>query len=240
MQPVFLAIIMPWGRVGSNLLVAQLRDSLPSDATKIVNEPLNVVKDADEQLDRVREFYAGHDEVTQLVASKHGLKAILDPKRFGQFFEQLGMHVLRHRRDNLVKVAVSQQRAELYAKHSAENEGKAMWGVRRGKKPLGPVDLDPDGFVAALETTVAAQEKFDAFHPDCSTYDLEYETLKADPVAVGRDVLRWLGLEPRREIELRFDKATPEKLSDAVPNLDALRRASAKAGFGHLDAQFDE
>ncbi|NNC73752.1 MAG: hypothetical protein HKN78_12885 [Sphingomonadaceae bacterium] len=231
---------MPWGRVGSNLLVAQFRDSFASRMTRIRNEPLNVIKDADEQLGWLRDFYGERNDDELLVASKHGLLSIADIDAFSGFLVEQGIRLIRHRRDNLVKVAVSQQRAELYARHSTEEDGKARWGVLRGEKPLGTVDLDPAEFVRTLRYVSEAQSKFDAFRPDCPTYDLEYETLKADPVAVGRDVMQWLGLDPQREIKLRFDKATPEKLRAAVPNLDTLRRASADAGFADLDAMFDE
>lgn len=239
-SPARLAVIMPWGRVGSNLLMAQLRDSFPSRATRISNEPLNLIKGRKEQSRWMHSFYSEASEDELLVASKHGLLAIEDVDDFAGLCEMLNICVLRHHRRNLIKVAVSQQRAELYATRSAEQDGKAQWGVLKGKAPLGAVALDPGIFVETLCRVAAAQEKFDAFAPDCPTYELEYETLRSDPLGTGRDVMRWLGLEPQREIALRFDKATPDRLVDAVPNLDTLRAAAAGAGFADFEPMFDE
>ncbi len=239
-QPKRLALMMPWGRVGSNLLVSQLKTSFSSKRIRFANEPLNRTAEFSAQLTWFRDFYTAGSDTEALVGSKHAIRIFSDRDRLADLFAELGLMLVRQRRANFVKVAVSQLRAKLYADHTKQQTGRALWGVYKGQKALPPLPLDAEAFLAVIGEIAAADEILMAFAPDCHTYDLEYETLKADPGAIARDVLAWLELTPDRESELRFDKATPDRLAEAVPNLEELRKAALANGFADLEPMFDE
>lgn len=239
-RPKRLALMMPWGRVGSNLLVSQLKTSLFSKRIRFANEPLNRTREIAHQLSWLRDFYAPGSDAEVLVGSKHAIRIFSDRERLADLFAELGLMLIRQRRANFVKVAVSQVRAKLYADHTKDLTGRALWGVHKGNKPLLPLPLDAEAFMAVIGEIAAADEMLMAFSPACRTYDLEYETLKAEPEATARDVLAWLDITPDRETEVRFDKATPDRLAEAVPNLDELRKAVLANGFAHLEPMFDE
>lgn len=237
-RPARLALLMPWGRVGSNLIFSLLRDSFAGSEVRLANEPLNRIADARAQADWFRDFYAAAGD-ERLIASKHGYRAFADPAALAPLFGELDIAVARLRRANFVKVAVSQLRAELYAAETEKRHGRALWGVRKGDEPLPPVALDPGRFVEVLGAVTSSDAALRQFAPAARVFDLEYESLRADPQRALDDLLGWLGVEPGRRADVRFDKATPDDLASAVPNLDALRHAVREAGFAELDPMFD-
>src|SRR5215469_603882 len=112
-------LLMPWGRVGSNLLLSILQKSAPM---KVNNEGLNRLRTAADQESWFRAFYETGKEPAshQHIGSKQNLLAIRDLAGFSQLLLENQVRIVRLRRDNLVKAAVSQMRAEQYAEHTAE------------------------------------------------------------------------------------------------------------------------
>ncbi len=139
-------IMTPWGRVGSNLLLNSFGQLIGRIPRRLVNETLNRFPGADDQLAWIRAFYTV-DDGAPLVGSKQNILALADRERVGGLLAELEISLIRLRRDNLVKVAVSQLRAEIYAQRSKSETGVAAWGVRPNRQPLGPETLDPARFV---------------------------------------------------------------------------------------------
>lgn len=236
--PAKLLVLMPWGRVGSNLLVMMLQDSLPDGSVKFANEPIIRQKRAELQTAWLETHFAAAAPDLALVACKSSIRATADIGQLARDCERLGLSLLRHRRINLVKVAVSVLRARLYAERTKGPDGRCHWGVLRGASPLPPVALDPDAFVSALRNAGRADDTLAQFAPACPTFDLTYAELQADPRKATRRVLDWLGLAATREARPRFVKATADDLAKAVPNLDELRRAAGAAGLERYDGMF--
>lgn len=230
--------MMPWGRVGSNFLSSLINNSFDKRAVHFVNEPLYEMRDAARQEAWFREFYRDAGDA-RLIASKHALRALEDRAATGRLFAELGLSLLRMRRANIVKVAVSHERARLYATQSEQLTGKARWGVRRGETPLPPTPLDPQSFVETLALVHREDDALRDFQPDCPIYDLDYEALVADEPQILREIFAWLDIAPDRRPGTLFVKATPDDLGEAVPNLDELRRAARESGFEALDPMFD-
>lgn len=237
--PARLLIQMPWGRVGSNLLVMMLQDSLPAGTTDIANEPFLQIKQADAQSAWLEAHFGEPPDGPMLVGCKNSMRATADADRLARDIERLGLSLLRHRRRNIVKVTVSVLRARLYAERALAEAGEKKWGVARGEDPLPPAPLDPESFVPALRNAGRADAALQAFAPDCPTHDLDYETLHGDPEAVTAEVLAWLGLDAARPARPRFAKATADSLAEAVPNLAELRAAANAAGLERYDRMFE-
>ncbi|MEQ9661237.1 MAG: hypothetical protein RLN87_01660 [Parasphingopyxis sp.] len=233
-----LVIMMPWGRVGSNLLSSLIKGSFDSGTVRFANEPLYQMRDKAKQEAWFRGFYQPEAN-ERLIGSKHALRALEDRDATARLFEELELPVLRMRRDNIVKVAISQERAKLYARRSERETGKAMWGVRKGEDPLPPTPLDAEEFVDTLALVAAEDKALAAFRPDCPLFDLDYETLVASEGKTLAAIFDWIGIAPDRAPQERFVKATPDDLAKAVPNIAELRNAAAKAGLERLDPMFD-
>ena len=229
----------PWGRVGSNMFMGVIKQLARDRVGKYDNERLNEISGADEQERWLTEFFSETEEL-ELIGSKQNILSIREPRTVGRILRDHGVSLIRMRRANVLKVAVSQLRAEIYARKTLAQNGTAMWGVRSGRVPLGPSELDPRRFLTAVKTAKSADEKILAFRPDLPTLDIDYRELQADPGRIVRYACRWLGLDVGGEVSPGFIKATPDDLATAVPNLAELRTALAQSRMAALAPMFDE
>ena len=232
-------IMTPWGRVGSNMFMDSIKQLARDRTGKFDNEKFNELTNAADQLSWMTGFFSEIDG-WRLIGSKQNILSIRDPRTVGMALRDLGVSLIRMRRANVLKVAVSQLRAEIYARKTLAQNGTAKWGVRLGQQPLGPAELDPRRFLTAVKIARDADERLVAFRPDLPTLDIDYRELQADPARIARYACRWLGLDVSSGISPRFIKATPDDLALAVPNLAELRAALGQSRMAALIPMFDE
>jgi hypothetical protein len=226
-------IVMPWGRVGSNLVLAGIqrraRRSYGAEGFDIANEPLNRIKGSDAQMGWLREHYAERDGLF-LVGSKQAVRAMTDPTTIAAECRTLDVQLILMHRRNLVKAAVSQMRAEQYAEKTLMETGRAQWGVRPGSDGLGPSAIDPDELLERVEIMdQATHALFDVFgrHPHLS---VAYEEILADAHATIDRVSMALELH-LAPIELAFQKATSSALRDDVTNFGQIEERLAASRY---------
>lgn len=239
MAGVTFFIMTPWGRVGSNLLFNSLGQVIGSMARKFVNENFNLLRDPEAQLAWTRAFYA-HQDGTPLIGCKQNILSVADRSALGELLAELAVPLVRLRRANILKVAVSQIRAEIYAAQSRERTGVAVWGVRTDAQPLGAVELDANRFLQVATRAREADDMLTAFAPATPTLDLEYRQLQSGDDQAAEQVCGWLGLTVSQKARAFFVKATPDSLAAAVPNLASLRAALAASPLADLEPMFDE
>jgi len=220
MSTVRFMLLMPWGRVGSNLLLAILRQSAPM---KLANENLNGLRTHDEQARWFEEFYEVEAQAPSraFIGSKQSTMALRDVPAMTAMMRAAGLRVVRLRRDNLFKAAASQMRAEQYAEKMRRETGTASWAIKQGQPLLGPSVLDPDLLVkriGMMERTHGALMQ--AFAPH-EVLDVEYEAINAGLPAVVEQVRRHLGIA-QKPFDVPFVKATPDDLESAIVNYDAV------------------
>jgi len=232
-------IMTPWGRVGSNLLFNSIGQVVGATSRKFVNENFNLLRDAAAQLAWTRAFYTDK-EGPPLIGCKQNILSVGDREALGELVADLGVPLIRLRRANILKVAVSQLRAEIYAARSRERTGVAAWGVRSDSEPLGPVELDAGRFLRVASHARRADDLLARFSPATRTLDLEYRQLQGGDNQAAEQVCGWLGLSVTQKARPFFTKATPDDLAAAVPNLTNLREALAASPLADLDAMFDE
>ena len=232
-------IMMPWGRVGSNLLFSSLSQVVGRIARKFANENLNRLRDPDDQLAWTRTFYTAEDN-PPLVGCKQNILSIGDRDKMSDLLAELAVPLIRLRRDNVLKVAVSQLRAEIYGARSLERTGVRVWGVRRDHEPLGPEPLDATRFLEVAAHARLADGMLDSFSPATRTLDIEYKQLQGGGDQAAEQVCEWLGLAVSRKSRPAFVKATPDDLARAVPNLESLRQALLESPLRDLEWMFDE
>lgn len=212
---------MPWGRVGSNLLVAIVKRATRA---KLNNEGLNQLRTPSEQEAWFRNFYelnAARPSRTY-IGSKQNLLAIRDLHAFSVLLKTAEVRIIRMRRENVIKTAVSQMRAEHYAQKMREETGSARWALTHDDPILGPVRLDPDIFFRRVGLIDSLQRKLMEAFPNDGVLDIEYEEINTKLRDVVWRVHQHLGI-PWGSFEVPYRKATPDRLSDAVENLTELR-----------------
>ena len=218
MSTVRFMLLIPWGRVGSNLLMSLLRQSAPM---KLANENLNGLRTADEQALWFREFY--QTDAAQpshaFIGSKQAMMAVRDIPAMTAMLRNAGVRVVRLRRDNLVKAAVSQMRAEAHAEKLRRETGEGPWAIRKGMALPGPSALDVDLLFKRIGIMEQKhQALMAAFAPE-EVLDIEYEEINIALDEVARRVRDYLEV-PQKSYDVPFLKATPDRLEDAIVNYD--------------------
>ena len=222
-------LLMPWGRVGSNLLFAILRQSAPM---KLANESLNALRTADEQASWFGDFYETDAPAPPhaFIGSKQNMLAVRDDARMAGAIRDAGVRVVRLRRRNLVKAAVSQIRAEEYAQKMERETGERPWAVKKGRPTLGPSMVDPDLLMKRIGIMEGCDRRLsDAFAP-AEALDIEYEDINAALDAVVGRLRDHLGV-PQTAFKVPFDKATPDRLEDAIVNFAEVRARLAGTDY---------
>ena len=221
MKCVRFMMLMPWGRVGSNLLFAILRQSAPM---KLANENLIQLRTAPEQMSWFKEFYELDAEFPSRphIGSKQNLRAIRDLDALQRALTENNVRVVRLRRKNFAKAAISQIRAEIYAKQTEQETGVAAWGVKRGAKTLGPTVIDPDLLLRRIGIMVEYDSKLMNAFAAPDVLDIEYEEINGSLDGVVTRLRDFLEI-PQKAFSPPFDKATPDRLADAVTNFPEIQ-----------------
>ena len=229
-EPLRYLVAMPWGRVGSNLLVSILEQLGPSRGA---NETFNEIRDAQGQLDWLAEFYDARpgEAVGHAIFCKQSLYSMVDPEAVEIFCRDRGIRVIRMTRDDHLKAAVSQMRAQQYAELTRREEGRARWGVRRDARPLGPTRLDAEKLIEVISIMRRSQGELLASFERCDVADVEYEQLNGDLGAAVRRIADFLDMT-LRPYEVPFRKATANDLSTVVLNHDEIVAAVAALDAG--------
>lgn len=232
-ETIRFMLLMPWGRVGSNLLLAVLRQSAPM---KLDSERFNQLRTEQEQRTWFEEFYeiAAARPSFRFIGSKQNVLAIRD---FGAMRDLIDVHALRLvrlRRDNIVKAAVSQMRAEQYAEQTGRETGIRQWGVKKGERTLGARELDPDILMRRIELIEKMQDRMmTAAFGSAMVLDIEYEHINAALSETVDRLRRFLDV-PAKPFRIPFAKATPDDLRCAITNFAAVEARLAGTRFADL------
>lgn len=241
----YCCILMPWGRVGSNLVTAALA---ASPGVVVENEPTTRLKTyglrdglseqdiGDQQFRHLSEFHETHAGTGHTALLKLSFRSLIDPDCYMARLVALGFRPVLMLRDNFLKCAVSQLRASVRNAAPAQERThwQSPWSVASHEPKPGPVDIDP---VKAIRLTrefkkfqQALLEAAAVFGPDA--VQIEYRELASDPQATIRKVYTAFGLNPPGNIHLPYRKATSELLCEDITNYAAFEEAVQDAGLG--------
>jgi len=222
-------MLMPWGRVGSNLIfdiLAQYR------RIKLDNETLILKATAAEQANWLNTFYEiGSSKTTRPhIGSKQNLLSIRDWDSFSSLLTECGIRIVRFRRDNIIKTALSQIRAEQYAERTLLESGIGRWGVLTGHKPLEPTAVDPDILLSRTKIIESQQRRLmDSFYGQ-RVLDIEYEEIRCSLDMLMKRLRDFLEL-PSKPFMLKFDKATPDDLKTAIVNFGEVQEKLSDTAY---------
>lgn len=230
-------LLMPWGRVGSNLCVDIL---LQSQNVRLENEPLTVIKanhpDAsDEQLaawqmDWLERNVSPAPDGQRLIV-KVAANSIADPSAFTRFLVERKARLIMMDRRNVMATVVSALRAEEYARQEELATGVAAWSLAKGKT----ADIMPEISVRGLRTGVrnvlSSRRICDSITSVIAPRaTIWYEDLAGDLDAEVARLTAAVGLEPF-PYEVRYAKFTPMALREAVANPELIDQVAAEFGL---------
>ena len=245
------ALIMPWGRVGSNLVVGVLTSIR---GVVISNEPTTSLKtltagkpnsqfQADMEQTRFMQSWPEVPASSLLQESYESISPILpyglklshrsfvSPMTIYSILRDRNFRVVRMDRRNHVKSAVSQIRAEQRYRAS----GGAAFAIPKGHERPGPSTL-------SVRQVVAKTQMFEKFSSEMESYlaqvvggsilECYYEDLLRTPQDQIRRVADFLNISLPAKFELAFEKATSDRLRDDILNYDEVAAALVEAGYG--------
>ncbi|MEE2640792.1 MAG: sulfotransferase domain-containing protein [Planctomycetota bacterium] len=229
MSEVGKYIILFQGRSGSTFLTEHMRSH--PEIRAMYEEFSSLPKDWSAQLDWMSNFYYSKPQSQKVttVGFKTKLTDIADLELFANFLEDNNIRVIHLFRRNLVKLIVSVIRADmLRAKCGNSN-------LYASRESLGKIAIDPGEFRKHKKRVRLYRELREYVESlNVEVCHVRYEHLLHNlQGSLGR-IWRFLGVSPHRT-EAQVLKNTPDRLEDAVENLDELR-----ATFPEYDRFFEE
>lgn len=241
------AILMPWGRVGSNLVVSVLGEQA---GIGIANEPTTALASRHRDQPDGR-FLADRDQIAYLRAfpdiagfgtkvppgpllgMKLSHRSLISPYTAHAVLAERGFRIVAMYRDNHIKTAISQIRAEMRAQAGS----KDAWSVSRRSRPPGPMRVRVALALARARTCAdnarLMRDYLAHFHPE-GRIDIRYEDLNAEPHDTIRRIAAHVGVTLPSGFVLPHRKATEDDLSRSVTNWDEVRAAFADSEFAGL------
>ena len=242
------AILMPWGRVGSNLVTSSL---MASADIEIDNEPTTRLKTfglrkglssatiAAQQLEHLSSFRAANRDAGAAVGLKLSYRSLIAPHYYMERLAGLGFRPIIILRHNFLRCAVSQLRA--VARAEAQDKGQRIWrspwAVAVDEPKPGPTHIDTG---EAIRLTHEFEKYHWALLDSAATHfgdaavHIEYRELAADPEATIRKLVALIGLPSPGRVCVPEQKATSDSLSDDITNYAEFAQAIQAAGFGRF------
>lgn len=223
-------IVMPWGRVGSNLLMDLIRQARVRK--KLNSERFNQLPTIEDQVAWFENFYELHSQGSgaSLIGSKQSVLSMRDLDTIEALLRSHSISVIRMRRENCLRAAISQIRAEQYAEKTRAETGSARWAQRTGEPGLGPSHIDPDILLRRTRIMEVQQERMMNGFEGLRLLEIEYGEINSQLMGVYNRVSEFLGL-PCSAVSIPFEKSTPEDLSHAITNYGEVERVLTRAGL---------
>lgn len=221
-EPVRFLLAMPWGRVGSQLLAGILSRSVGAAGLRMGNEELTVrpAWSAADQMAWLDEHFAlsGQPvpEAIGHIGSKESAAAIVDRAWFSRRCAEGALRIVRMRRADHLRAAISQVRAKDHAAITGR------WSIGPDEPPPGPTTIDPARLLEVMEAMVEADRALGAMFAGCAIHDVEYADLLGDLDSTVRGVRAFLDIA-QRAVPVTHAKMTPDDLAATVLNLDEIR-----------------
>ncbi|MEZ5501573.1 MAG: hypothetical protein R3E50_02535 [Halioglobus sp.] len=213
----------------------------PTTRIKTVGKQNQLPRDeiAARQLEHLEHFVRSRDGRTRAAGLKLSHRSLIEPQLYlGRLLEH-GFAMVLLLRDNFLRSAVSQLRAETRAKNPDKysREWENPWAVSVHEPKPGPMHIDAELAIrVAGEFAHAHSATLDSvarvFGQDCLL--IEYTELAADPAQVLRRIYSYLGFAGPKSIWLPYRKATSEDLSQDITNYDAFERRVRDAGLARF------
>lgn len=202
-------VVFP-GRTGSSWL----RDALERHPRVAMRGEMLVGLDAAAQRRAVAQVF-GRVRAGRAAGFKTKLKDVADPAFLAEMIERYDATVVRMRREDLLRLALSRINARRL------HDAAGRWNAGEGVEPVEARAIEPEVLREALESARGEVDRVEAFvrRLDRPVVEVAYHEILQDPTAVLHRIQSVLGVRARA-LESRVVKNTTEDLAEAVPNLD--------------------
>ncbi|OWU84449.1 hypothetical protein ATO6_12165 [Oceanicola sp. 22II-s10i] len=246
-SPVRFLLLMPWGRVGSNLVSAALSRT---QGIMIENEPTTAIRTIGHR-NGLSKDQIGEAQIAQLDAFlsrpvegvaaglKLSFRSLITPETYLARLAAANTRPVLITRENVLKCAVSQLRARALAVGSAPESGhwRSPWAVRRNEPKPGAMPIDvADAIRLAGVFQDAEDQMMDLAHRvfPGGWHRVEYRDLAARPEHVLASVFAHLGLTPPDPIPVIYRKSTSDDLTTDITNYGDFEAEVKAAGLGRF------
>ncbi|MCX2973589.1 hypothetical protein EYC87_08355 [Halieaceae bacterium IMCC8485] len=221
-----ILIIMPWGRVGSNLINSILSQHLKPINGCVYNEPTTGLQTRNRGQGaqaiavaqaRWWETFAAECEENSAIAANVSIASIEEVNWFISCVEESTAKVIYLDRINVVKTAVSSIKAQQYSRHSEKMYGKPSWEIPVGREPLKEFYVDPEQLVNSIQRLERHRANQRRLQSLCPGLNINYEELAPDIPTAIRRITDYLKI-PAREYKINSIKATANDLQNEIIN----------------------
>ncbi len=240
--PQWSVMLMPWGRVGSNLCADVL---LQSGRVRMENEPLTVIKTQNHgrpvkelsalQMNWLAENVVPPKDDRKLIVKLSAL-SVAAPDEFIAFLRERPPTLVMMDRRDILATAVSALRAEAFARKLLAETGQASWALKKGMTADVTPTVEAHDLRRFINNILRARRVCEAvaaaMPPALSIF---YEDLNADPAGVIAGLVGTLGLEPF-PYEMRHLKFTAMPLRKSVANPEVLDEVADAFGLARPEA----
>lgn len=217
-------LLMPWGRVGSNMVNAALAGA----GVKVFNEPLTGI--ASRSRGQPREAVAAAqmawladslapEALEQPALLNHAALSSADPAALRDWIAARGVRVVTLDRGDDAAVALSSARSEAWIAEGAALGEARNWSIARGVR-FTP-RIAPDKLLANLEHVREGRRIMAELVAGRPVLHLFYEDLVADMDGAMAALMRHLGLA-WRPFDIRTSRFGADSLAQMVANPDEL------------------
>lgn len=218
-------LFMPWGRVGSNLILDIFSQH---ESIKCHNEPFTGIKSrGGDVLENQRQWYENilESDHTGIDFINLSIVSIADFDWFMEKFseETEARHVFLSRK-NLALVVLSVLKARHYAEEHKKRYGGESWAVKKGLEIDTRTPINIEEFKRLLKLVRDGQRKFERLYDRLGGLNLYYEDIQIDLDMVIREICSHIGLDLFR-YETRMVKAIKRPYSEEFCGFSELKDA---------------
>lgn len=238
------AILMPWGRVGSNLVVGVLcknnKVSIANEPTtalrsRAANEPNKEFSIDSAQIDYLRTFPTGvYGKFPARKNSKFGVKlahrSFVSPMMAYATLREQGYRLVTMDRRNHVKSAVSLIRAN----QRRATAQKSAFAVAVDERKPGPTIIPPANLIRlakVFQEKSALMQHYANHEYGAEKLEIYYEDMLQDPKTTIRQIADYLDISLPADFELPYKKTTNDSLCEDILNYDEVVKELSKVGM---------
>lgn len=229
-------LLMPWGRVGSNLINSIVQKSR---SRRVWNEPLTGVQTrvigaggtlADvwpAQLDWLREHIGGSNERVFLNVAANSLG---DAAAFRDYMAEFSpAYMILDRRDDLA-TAISALRTEAWVREGFEKGETRSWAIPSGLAVSFRPVIDPKRLTAAYAIIGKGRANIQEIIGDLDAPRFHYEDLVVDMPSMVGAILAAADIPPY-DFKVLSGKFGSDRLSDMVDNAEEVMQTAHDTGI---------
>ena len=173
-------LLMPWGRVGSNVLLSMFGDN---PLVHVENEPLTVIGGKKSEPDLAQKSWyiksISEDISKPVLLMNLSIRSILDHNFFlNELAKERGAEFIFLSRKNLAHIAFSVLKARHYAELHKARFGRETWAVKAGREIKAQTPVRISKFMELIDLIESDKIQFDTYRKRLGGVDTYYSDIQ--------------------------------------------------------------